>query len=93
MFGRSFNLETKNLMSLARSGSKNPLYGKTHTDETKELMRTKKLATFHSNSTKEKMVIAKGQITYLYKLNTDITTQETKENNNFMRRLRRGASC
>jgi group I intron endonuclease len=84
MFGRSFNLETKQLMSLARSGSKNPLYGKTHTNETKQLMRTKKLGTFHSNSTKEKMVIAKGQVTYLYKLNTDIITQEAKENNNFI---------
>jgi len=30
------------------------------------------------------MVIAKGQVTYLYKLNTDITTQEAKENNNFI---------
>jgi hypothetical protein len=45
-------------------------------------MRTKKLGTFHSNTTKEKMVIARGQITYLYKLNTIINTQKDKENNN-----------
>ena len=62
---------------------KNPLYGKTHNNETKQLMRTKKLGTFHSDSTKEKMVKAKGQVTYLYKLNTNIITQEAKENNNF----------
>ena len=37
-----------------KQAKKNPLYGKTHTNETKELMRSKKLGTFHSNSTKEK---------------------------------------
>jgi group I intron endonuclease len=84
LFGRSLNLETKNLMSLARSGSKNPLYGKTHNDETKELMRIKKLGTFHSDSTKEKMVIAKGQVIFLYKFDTNVTTQESKENNKFI---------
>ena len=30
------------------------------------------------------MVKGRAQITYLYKLNTDITTQEAKENNNFI---------
>lgn len=61
-------------MSLARSGNRNPLYGKTHTNETKQLMRAKRLGTTHNEATKEKMVIARGHAVYLYKLNTDIST-------------------
>jgi hypothetical protein len=33
--------ETRNLMSLKKSGENNPLYGKTHSEETKDLMRQK----------------------------------------------------
>lgn len=61
-------------MSLAKASTKNPLYGKTHTNETKQLIRAKRLGTTLSEATKEKMVIARGQAVYLYKLNTSIST-------------------
>lgn len=57
-------------MNLAKSGINNSLYGKTHSNESKELMRAKKLGTRHSETTKEKIIISKGQTVYLYKLNT-----------------------
>ncbi len=44
-------------MSLAKSGSKNPLYGKTHSNETKQLMRVKRLGTKHSEATKKKLCL------------------------------------
>lgn len=82
LFGKTHSLETKKLMSLAKSGIKNPLYGKTHTYETKILMRNKKLGKTLSQATKEKLIKAKGQITYLYKLKnyTAEGVKQTKDN-------------
>lgn len=55
-------IETKKLMSLAKSGTKNPLFGgrssvaikHTHSNETWQLMRDKKIGTKLSEATKKK---------------------------------------
>jgi hypothetical protein len=51
-YGRSMSNETKKLMSLKRKGELNPLYGKLHSEESKELMRQKALGRKYSEETK-----------------------------------------
>ena len=46
-------------MSKSRQGKKNAMYGKTHTEQTKSLIRSAKLGKFVSDKTKEKMSKAK----------------------------------
>lgn len=58
-------------MSLSRKGSKNPLYGKKHSEETKELMKNSKIGWLRpklSTNTKNTISSALGHKTYLYKL-------------------------
>lgn len=43
-------------MSLAKSGTKNPLFGRTHSNKSKQLMRDKKLGTILSEATKKKLL-------------------------------------
>ena len=44
--------ETKDSMSLKKAGGSNPMFGKTHSEKTKELMRQKALGRKHSEDTK-----------------------------------------
>ena len=83
------NSETKKLMSLAKSGINNPLYGKTHSNESKEIMRAKKLNIKLSEGrrhTKEKIKIALGQAVYLYSLNNNTKTISAKQNYIFIKK-------
>ena len=66
MFGRHHTEETKNLMSLKKSGKNNPLFGKFHSDETKELMRQKALGKKPSEGTKLKMSASHGNPVKIY---------------------------
>ena len=65
-------------MSLAKSGTKNPLFGKTHSNVTRQLMRDKKIGTKLSEATKKKLIVAKGHAVYLYKINANISTSATR---------------
>jgi hypothetical protein len=47
-------------MSLSKKGINNPLYGKTHSEETKNLMRKLKTGTTLSNNTKNSISTALG---------------------------------
>jgi group I intron endonuclease len=47
-------------MSLKKSGSNNPLFGKTHNEDTKELIRQKALGRKHSLETLLKMSASRG---------------------------------
>lgn len=38
-YGRTMSKETKDSMSLKKAGGSNPMFGKTHSEKTKELMR------------------------------------------------------
>jgi len=53
-------------MSLKKSKSNNPLFGKDHSEETKELMRQKALGRKHSEETKLLMSTKRGIITEVY---------------------------
>lgn len=48
---------------------KNPMFGKTHSDVTKELMRQSKLGKKHSEKTKTLMSSSRGTLIYVYELN------------------------
>ena len=52
--------ETKKLMSLKKSGKLNPLYGKFHSEETKELIRQKAIGRKYSEETKLLMASKRG---------------------------------
>lgn len=66
LFRSTHTDQTKLLMSLARKGKDNPFYGKTHNDESKELIRQSALNRKHSPSTLEKMTRAKGNPVNIY---------------------------
>jgi group I intron endonuclease len=53
-------------MSLKKSKSNNPLFGKDHSEETKELMRQKALGRKHYEETKLLMSTKRGIITEVY---------------------------
>jgi hypothetical protein len=58
--------EIKKLMSLTRTGELNPLYGKFHSEETKELMRQKALGRKFSEETKLLMSTKRRNPVYVY---------------------------
>jgi group I intron endonuclease len=53
-------------MALKKSKENNPLFGKTHNEETKELMRQKALGRKHYEETLLKMSANRGYIVYIY---------------------------
>ena len=65
-YGRKKSDETRALMSFQKAGEKNPLFGKVHTEETKELMRQKALGRKHSADTKLLMSSKRGSSVNLY---------------------------
>ena len=58
--------ETKKLMSFKKIGELNPLYGKSHSEQTKELMRQKALGRKHSEETKLLMSTKSGNPVNIY---------------------------
>jgi group I intron endonuclease len=58
--------ETKALMSLKKARENNPLYGKAHSEETKELMRKKAIGRKHSEETKLLMSSKRGYSVNIY---------------------------
>lgn len=65
-YGRSMSAATKEIMSSKRKGELNPLYGKSHSEESKELMRQKALGRKHSEETKLLMSSKRGNPVYIY---------------------------
>jgi len=65
-YGRSMSEETKKLMSLKRTGELNPLYGKFHSEQNKELMRQKALGRKFSEETKLLMSTKRGNPVNIY---------------------------
>lgn len=65
-YGRSMSAATKKIMSSKRKGELNPLYGKSHSEESKELMRQKALGRKHSEETKLLMSSKRGNPVYIY---------------------------
>ena len=65
MIGHKFSEETKKNMSIAQTGEKNGFYGKTHSDETKEILSTYRgekaymYGKNHSDETKKKISLIK----------------------------------
>lgn len=57
---------TKELMSSKRKGVLNPLYGKSHSEESKELMRQKALGRKYSEETKLLMSSKRGNPVNIY---------------------------
>ncbi|KAI5849674.1 hypothetical protein GGS23DRAFT_591658 [Durotheca rogersii] len=53
-------------MGLKKANENNPLYGKTHSEETKELMRQKALGRKHSEETLLKMSASRGYLVYIH---------------------------
>lgn len=53
-------------MSLKKAGPNNPLYGKIHSEDTKDLMRQKPLGIIHSNETKFKISTKQGKPVNVY---------------------------
>lgn len=66
--GKKFTSETKALMSLKKTKENNPLFGKKHSEETKELMtgREKALGRKHSEDTKLLMSSKHGSSVNIY---------------------------
>ena len=58
--------ETRKLMSLKRIGELNPLYGKSHSEQSKELIRQKALGKKHSEETKLLMSTKRGNPVNIY---------------------------
>jgi DNA-binding transcriptional ArsR family regulator len=61
-------------MNLSKIGSKNPLFGKKHTEETKTLIRLKKLGLTLSEDTKFKIIKSLGHSVYLYKITNNLNS-------------------
>ena len=57
---------TKEIMSSNRKGELNPLYGKSHSEETKELMRQRALGRKYSEETKLLMSSKRGNPVNIY---------------------------
>jgi len=66
LFGKIHIEETKQKMSLKKSGENNLLYGKIHSEETKELMKQKALGRKHSDETKNKISARHGNPVFIY---------------------------
>jgi group I intron endonuclease len=56
-------------MSQMKMDSKNPMFGKTHSDATKELIRQSRLGKTHCEETKTLMSSSRGSLIYIYELN------------------------
>ena len=65
-FGRTRSEETKATMSLKKLGENNNMYGKNHTEDTKDLMRQKALGRKHSEETKLLMSSKHGSFVEVY---------------------------
>lgn len=65
-YGRTMSAATKEIMSSKRKGELNPLYGKSHSEDTKELMRQKALGRKHSEDTKLLMSSKRGNPVFIY---------------------------
>lgn len=57
---------TREILSSNRKGELNPLYGKSHSEETKELMREKALGRKYSEETKLLMSSKRGNPVNIY---------------------------
>jgi group I intron endonuclease len=66
LFGRTHTEETKRRMSLKKAEYNNPMYGKTHSMDTINLMRQKALGRIHYEETKLKMSITRGNPVIIY---------------------------
>ena len=66
LYGKFHTEETKQKMSLKKSGINNPLYGKQHTDFTKDKMSLIALGRKHSEETKLKMSKVQGNPVNIY---------------------------
>jgi len=53
-------------MALKKSKENNPLFGKNHTEETKDLIRQKALGRKHSEETLFKMSASRGHIVHIH---------------------------
>ena len=69
--GRTMSEETRKLMSLKRTGELNPLYGKSHKEESKELMRQKALGRKYTEETKLLMSTKRGNPVCIYEKCSD----------------------
>lgn len=65
-YGRTMSDATKEILSSNRKGELNPLYGKSHSEETKELMRQKALGRKYSEETKLLMSSKRGNPVNIY---------------------------
>lgn len=65
-YGRTMSAVTKEIMSSKRKGELNPLYGKSHSEESKELMRQKALGRKYSEETKLLMSSKRGNPVNIY---------------------------
>ena len=66
LFGRTHTEETRKLMSLKKARNNNPLFGKTQSKDTIELIRQKALGRIHSEETKLKMSAVRGNPVNIY---------------------------
>ena len=66
LFGRTASNETKALMSIKKLKENNPLFGKTHKESTIALMKQKALGRIHTEETKLKMSLVRGNPIYIY---------------------------
>jgi group I intron endonuclease len=69
--GTTHSEETKKLMSISRSGERNPHYGKPHTEVSKDLIRKSRIGKTHSKETRLALSLLKGTTLYLYEINTE----------------------
>jgi group I intron endonuclease len=68
--------ETKILMSISHSGSNNSMFGKKHTDQSKELMRNARLGRVLDIETKNAISASNGSPICLYALCSDCSTEK-----------------
>jgi group I intron endonuclease len=66
LFGRTASYETKALMSISKLKENNPLFGQTHKESSIDLMKQKALGRIHTEETKLKMSLARGNPIYIY---------------------------
>ena len=69
--GKVHTEETKLLMSINNSGNNNPMYGKKHSDQTKDLIRISKLGRVVDAKTRLLMSTSHGTPVFLYALCSD----------------------
>ena len=66
LYGRLHTEETKAIMSLKKTGVKNPLFGKIHDEQSKSIMRQKALGRKHSEETLLNMSAVRGYPVYIH---------------------------